>query len=148
MSWELRCFKNANRCSHLQMTRKQSNMGKEWEIEVKEQREEQENLRLSTSEKLPDRQTCRMCHTCLPEGNGRSVPVRSESPLRQTTENTRGVQSSRVWRGERVGESVPNTTKNLLGLSFNLCSACGFLCTAVKLRAQLPFPSETSQDTA
>lgn len=34
--------------------RKQSNVGKEWEIEVKEQNQESESLRLNTSEKLPD----------------------------------------------------------------------------------------------
>ena len=69
-------------------------MGKEWETEVKGQNQEQETLRLNTSEKLPDHQTCRMCHMCLPKGNGRSVPFYSEIPLWQTTENTRGVQSS------------------------------------------------------
>lgn len=40
------------------MIRKQSNMGKEWEIEVKEQNQEPESLKLNTSEKPPNQQTC------------------------------------------------------------------------------------------
>lgn len=58
MSLELSCFKNKNRCSNLQMIRKQSKVGKEWETGVKELNQEPESFKLNTSDKLPDCQTC------------------------------------------------------------------------------------------
>lgn len=100
MSCELRYFKNKNGCSNLQMINKQGNMEKERESEGKGQNQEQVTVRLNTSEKLPDHQTCFMCHMYLPEGNSRSAVFYSETPLQQTTANTKGVQSSEC-EGER-----------------------------------------------
>lgn len=112
MSCELRCFKNKNGCSNLQMINKQGNMEKEWESEGKGQTQEQVTVRLNTSEKLSDHQTCCMCHMCLPEGNGKSALFYSETPLQQTTENTTGVQSSEC-KGERGCGRVSSAWQNM-----------------------------------
>lgn len=112
ISCELRYFKNKNGCSNLQMINKQGNMEKEWESEGKGQTQEQVTVRLNTSEKLSDHQTCCMCHMCLPEGNSRSALFYSETPLQQTTENTTGVQSSEC-EGERGCGRVSSAWQNM-----------------------------------
>lgn len=82
------------------MTKKPGNTGKRWEIEVKEQNQEQgilqipckesvpqrdrtKNqgaLRSDTSEKLPGHQTFHVCHMCLQKGNGRCVLLSTQLP--------------------------------------------------------------------
>lgn len=55
------------------MIRKQGNMGKEWEIEVKEQNQEPESLSVNTLEKLSDHQTCRVTRVSQKEMAGPSL---------------------------------------------------------------------------
>lgn len=82
MSWELRCFKNRNGCSNLQIIRKQGNMGKEWEAEVNGQNQEQETFSFLAVRPA-------VCVTRVSQkGNGRFVSFYSETLLQQTTENT------------------------------------------------------------